>query len=69
MGIKLESRNSPGKNFPGPGQYDTHSLDNPNMKSGQKFSVGTGKRVDIGSGKNAKFPGPGNYESSLVNKT
>ena len=42
MGIKLENNFSPMKKNPGPGQYNTHEIDNINMKTSQKFSVGTG---------------------------
>lgn len=30
--------------FPGAGSYETHHLDNKNMKSGPKFSMGNEKR-------------------------
>jgi|APCry1669190288_1035285.scaffolds.fasta_scaffold25568_2 hypothetical protein len=39
------------------------------MRNSQKFTVGTGKRIEVVSKSLATVPGPGNYRISLFNKT
>jgi hypothetical protein len=39
------------------------------MRNSSKFTVGTGKRIEIVSKSLSTVPGPGNYKISLFNKT
>jgi hypothetical protein len=66
MGSKLNDGNSPMKNVPGPGQYDTQHVDNLNMNFAAKWKFGSSNRLPLVNAKNV--PGPGNYESSLADK-
>jgi len=66
MGIKLPTEGSPNSKNPGPGQYDTHKLDNLNMKFAAHWRFGSSSRLPGMSKENN--PGPGNYQSSLADK-
>ena len=41
MGVKLNDGNSPNRLNPGPGAYNTHEVDNPNMKYAAKYKFGS----------------------------
>lgn len=64
MGSKLGDLAA--QNNPGPGAYDNHHHDNPNMKYAAKYKFGSASRLPAVRGLNV--PGPGNYASSLVDK-
>lgn len=66
MGVKLRDQSSPSRLVPGPGQYDTHKLDNLNMKFAAQYRFGSSQRLP--PMRNTNVPGPGNYQISLVDK-
>jgi len=70
MGLRLASdlARSPMKN-PGPGSYNLQNKDNMNMVHGLKYSIGTGGRGNVVSKGLIAVPGPGNYSSTLFDKS
>lgn len=68
MGQKLESGFGKTVKVPGPGQYDLMNKENPNMRGGHRYSMGTGQRGSVVARSVATVPGPGNYESHLADK-
>ena len=67
MGSRLNDGMSPEKNKnPGPGTYNTHEMENLNMKFSAKYKFGSATRLPPMRGQ--EVPGPGNYMSSLVDK-
>ena len=70
MGAKFNDRSSTSmERNPGPGSYDMQNRDNGNMKNSQKFGIGTSNRTAMVARSISTVPGPGNYDSSLVDKT
>ena len=59
---------SPTRNNPGPGQYDLQNAKNLNQHNSQQFSVGKASRSPSVNKSLLGVPGPGNYQSTLVDK-
>ena len=68
VGLKLNTDTSPTKHNPGPGTYDLQNAKNPNQHTSQQFSVGKASRSPAVNKSLLGVPGPGNYQSSLVDK-
>lgn len=66
IGAKLGGEQDPKRLNPGPGAYNSHAYDNPNMKISSKYKFGSANRLP--PMRNGEVPGPGNYASSLVDK-
>ena len=50
--------------WPGPGHYETHEKDNPVMKNGPKYAMGSEPRnKDPNARENMQKPGAGSYEN------
>ena len=66
--MKLNNDTSPTRQNPGPGAYDLQNAKNPNQRTSQQFSVGKASRSPAANKSLLGVPGPGNYQTSLVDK-